>query len=372
MNSITTTTDVPATGLKATALGYPRIGPHRELKRALEAHWSGRLDAAGLEAAAASVRSGMLDDLAVLDTVPAGTFSLYNHVLDTIVAVDALAPRHRRETELASYFAAARGDDAAVPLEMTKWFDTNYHYLVPEIGARTPRSRYRAKAVAEYLEARERGLDARPVLLGPVTFLLLAKPAADAPARPAARPDRRPRGGYSDLAASPRRGRAGAARRAGAVRRPHPRGAGEDRRGLPVVRRRRRDRGRRRLRRPSVPPSKSCTRPASRASPSTWSAAAATLRLLRRWMFHVKHICSREWSTAATSGAPISPGRCRHRAALRASAIGFRFPLRLRCCTCPSIWIPRRTFLLAWSNGWPLLGRSCGRSPLLPILTVRE
>ncbi|MEU5154684.1 5-methyltetrahydropteroyltriglutamate--homocysteine S-methyltransferase [Glycomyces sp. NPDC021274] len=176
-----TTASVPAKP-QATALGYPRIGPKRELKRALEAYWSGRLDAAGLEAAAASVRSGMLDDLAVLDTVPTGTFSLYDHVLDAIVAVDALAPRHRREGELASYFAAARGDAAAVPLEMTKWFDTNYHYLVPEIGPQTAFTAKPEKAVAEFLEAKGRGLDARPVLLGPVSFLLLAKPSEDAPA----------------------------------------------------------------------------------------------------------------------------------------------------------------------------------------------
>ena len=177
-----TTTTVPAKRIGATALGYPRIGPNRELKRALEAHWSGRLDAEGLEAAAAAVRAGMLDDLSVLDSVPTGTFSLYDHVLDTIVAVDALAPRHRRETALASYFAAARGDDAAVPLEMTKWFDTNYHYLVPEIGPETAFAAKPDKAIAEFLEATARGLDARPVLLGPVSFLLLAKPSEDAPA----------------------------------------------------------------------------------------------------------------------------------------------------------------------------------------------
>ncbi|MFG3338353.1 5-methyltetrahydropteroyltriglutamate--homocysteine S-methyltransferase [Glycomyces sp. NPDC048151] len=165
----------------STVLGYPRIGPNRELKRALEGHWSGRLDAAGLEAAAAAVRSGMLDDLSVLDAVPTGTFSYYDHVLDTICAVDALAPRHHRDTELASYFAAARGDEAAVPLEMTKWFDTNYHYLVPEIGPATAFAAKPAKAVAEFLEAKERGLDARPVLLGPVSFLLLAKASEDAP-----------------------------------------------------------------------------------------------------------------------------------------------------------------------------------------------
>ncbi|WP_026923140.1 5-methyltetrahydropteroyltriglutamate--homocysteine S-methyltransferase [Glycomyces arizonensis] len=167
----------------ATVLGYPRIGAGRELKRAVEAHWSGRLDEAGLEAAAAAIRSEMLDDLASagMDSVPTGVFSLYDHVLDTAVAVDAIAPRHRRETELASYFAAARGDDTAAPLEMTKWFDTNYHYLVPEIGPDTAFHARPGKALAEYREARERGLDARPILLGPVSFLLLAKATGDAP-----------------------------------------------------------------------------------------------------------------------------------------------------------------------------------------------
>ena len=167
----------------ATVLGYPRIGADRELKRALEAHWAGRLDEAALETAAAAIRSQMLDDLASagLDSVPTGVFSLYDHVLDTAVAVGALAPRHRRESGAAAYFAAARGDAEAAPLEMTKWFDTNYHYLVPELG---PETVFRAgpdKALAEYREATGRGLAARPVLLGPVSFLLLAKAAADAP-----------------------------------------------------------------------------------------------------------------------------------------------------------------------------------------------
>ncbi|MCH7229640.1 5-methyltetrahydropteroyltriglutamate--homocysteine S-methyltransferase [Glycomyces sp. L485] len=167
----------------ATVLGYPRIGANRDLKRALEAHWSGRLDEAGLDAAAAAIRSQMLDDLASagLDSVPTGVFSLYDHVLDTIVAVDAIAPRHRRGTETATYFAAARGDHEAVPLEMTKWFDTNYHYLVPEIGPGTAFEARPEKALAEFDEARQRGLAARPVLLGPASFLLLAKASDDAP-----------------------------------------------------------------------------------------------------------------------------------------------------------------------------------------------
>ncbi|MEU5872089.1 5-methyltetrahydropteroyltriglutamate--homocysteine S-methyltransferase [Glycomyces sp. NPDC047369] len=169
------------TAVRSTALGYPRIGSDRELKRALEAHWAGRLDAAGLEKAAAAVRAEMLDDLSVLDQVPTGVFSYYDHVLDAAFAVDAVAPRHRRGDELASYFAAARGDDAAAPLEMTKWFDTNYHYLVPEIGPATAFAARPEKAVAEFLEARERGLDARPVLVGPASLLLLAKATEGAP-----------------------------------------------------------------------------------------------------------------------------------------------------------------------------------------------
>ncbi|MQM27115.1 5-methyltetrahydropteroyltriglutamate--homocysteine S-methyltransferase [Glycomyces albidus] len=167
--------------VRSTALGYPRIGSRRELKRALEAHWSGRLDAEGLERAAAAVRAEMLDDLAVLDSVPTGCFSFYDHVLDAAFAVDAVAPRHRRDGDLASYFAAARGDASAAPLEMTKWFDTNYHYLVPEIGLATVFAARPEKAVAEFREARERGLDARPVLVGPVSLLLLAKPADGSP-----------------------------------------------------------------------------------------------------------------------------------------------------------------------------------------------
>ncbi len=161
----------------ATVLGYPRIGANRELKRAVEAHWSGRLDTAELDAAAAAIRSEMLDDLASagLDSIPTGVFSLYDHVLDTAVAVDAIAPRHRRETETATYFAAARGDADAVPLEMTKWFDTNYHYLVPEIGPETVFRARPEKALTEFAEARERNLNARPVLLGPASFLLLSK-----------------------------------------------------------------------------------------------------------------------------------------------------------------------------------------------------
>jgi len=113
----------------------------------------------------------------VLDTVPSNTFSLYDHVLDTAVLFDAV-PRRFADLGLSAvdtYFAAARGRDGVPPLELTKWFDTNYHYLVPELR---PESRFALvgdKPLAEFREALELGVRTRPVLLGPVTFLLLAK-----------------------------------------------------------------------------------------------------------------------------------------------------------------------------------------------------
>ncbi|GAB3995577.1 hypothetical protein GCM10029992_13230 [Glycomyces albus] len=270
----------------ATVPGYPRIGAQRELKRAVEAYWSGRIDQTALEDSAAAIRAQMLDDLAEagLDSVPTGVFSLYDHVLDTAFAVGAVAPRHRRENELDSYFAAARGDERAVPLEMTKWFDTNYHYLVPEIGPGTTFAAGPGKAVAEYAEATGRGLDARPVLVGPVTFLLLAKPAADAPE------DFAPLDRLDDLVAVYAEiiaalTEAGAERiqidepalcadRTGAeldaVRRAYDRLAGLAELIVTGATAR------------SAPRCRSCWSPASPASPSTWCAAATT------WM-HLRH-----------------------------------------------------------------------------------
>ena len=112
--------------------------------------------------------------------MPTGDFSYYDHVLDTTVMVGAVPDRHREAVEadaLDGYFAMARGTQDVAPLEMTKWFDTNYHYLVPELGPDTVFTADSAKQVAELKEALALGLAARPVLVGPVTYLLLAKPA---------------------------------------------------------------------------------------------------------------------------------------------------------------------------------------------------
>jgi 5-methyltetrahydropteroyltriglutamate--homocysteine methyltransferase len=168
----------------ATVLGYPRIGPRRELKTALESYWAGTGSRAALLATARDLRASTwrrLSDLG-LTALPSNTFSLYDQVLDTAVMLDAVPERYRHLDGLDAYFAMARGTAELPPLPMTKWFDTNYHYLVPEIGPSTPLRLATDKPVAEVREARALGHPTRPVLLGPLTFLLLSRPAPDSPA----------------------------------------------------------------------------------------------------------------------------------------------------------------------------------------------
>ncbi|TDV43730.1 methionine synthase (B12-independent) [Actinophytocola oryzae] len=163
-----------------TVLGYPRIGPRRELKRAVERYWAAKIDAPDLQEVARDLRARTWTELrdAGLDSIPSNTFSFYDHVLDTAELFGAI-PRRFHDLDLSplnTYLAAARGRDSAPALEMTKWFDTNYHYLVPELGPDTSLRLAGDKPVVEYHEARELGIETRPVLLGPVTFLLLSKP----------------------------------------------------------------------------------------------------------------------------------------------------------------------------------------------------
>lgn len=171
---------VSHTPFTATVLGLPRVGPNRELKRATEAYWAGRAEAGHLHTVGRELRRAQLLALraAGLDSVPVGTFSYYDQVLDTAVLLGALPPRVAGiDDPLDRYFAAARGTDTVAPLEMTKWFDTNYHYLVPEIDAATVFSLNPEKLLAELAEAIELGVPARPVVIGPITFLKLAKAA---------------------------------------------------------------------------------------------------------------------------------------------------------------------------------------------------
>lgn len=167
-----------STPFTATILGAPRIGPNRELKRAVERYWAGRIDRAALEEIAAGLRRDSLAALSAagLDSVPVNTFSYYDQFLDTAALLGALPTRVRGVADdLDRYFAAARGTADIAPLEMTKWFDTNYHYLVPEIGPETAFTLHPEKVLSELEEARSQGVPARPVIIGPITFLALSK-----------------------------------------------------------------------------------------------------------------------------------------------------------------------------------------------------
>jgi 5-methyltetrahydropteroyltriglutamate--homocysteine methyltransferase len=180
----------------ATVLGFPRIGDRRALKRATEAYWAGAVSAPHLLETAASIRRQNWRALheAGVDEVPCNDFSLYDHMLDTAVLFGALPARHRHRVDprlpedeigddvlLRRYFAAARGTDVAAPLEMSKRFDTNYHYLIPELEPGARLSLNARKPMTELSEARALGLSARPVVVGPITFLALSKASADAP-----------------------------------------------------------------------------------------------------------------------------------------------------------------------------------------------
>ena len=177
-------------------LGFPRIGAGRELKFAQEKYWAGTIGEADLQEVAATLRAAHWTrqrDLGA-DVIPSNDFSLYDQVLDMSVMLGAIPQRYgakHGEAGLDTYFAMARGttgaDDACghrhgsvTAGEMTKWFDTNYHYIVPEIEPGQRLALGRLKVVDEYREAKALGIDTRPVLVGPVTWLSLAKAHGDA------------------------------------------------------------------------------------------------------------------------------------------------------------------------------------------------
>jgi len=189
---VTNDANDPATaGIGATVLGYPRIGRRRELKHVLESHWAGEATIDDVNRVSEEIRDDALRTMrdAGLDSVPVNTFSWYDHVLDTSVLVGAVPPRFAGAAsgdelagfDAATYFAMARGTQQVAPLEMTKWFDTNYHYLVPEISPDTVFELHADKPLAELAEAAALGVDGRPVVVGPFTYLALAKAADGAP-----------------------------------------------------------------------------------------------------------------------------------------------------------------------------------------------
>ena len=167
--------------------GFPRIGRNRDLKFATEGYWRGQTSADQLGATAKAIRVEnwkLMQDQGI-DLIPSNDFSYYDQVLDTIALVGAVPERYGwdgGQVDLDTYFAMARGrqtDELDVTaMEMTKWFDTNYHYLVPELGPETEFSLSSSKPFDEHAEAMEElGIDTIPVLIGPLSFLLLSKPA---------------------------------------------------------------------------------------------------------------------------------------------------------------------------------------------------
>jgi 5-methyltetrahydropteroyltriglutamate--homocysteine methyltransferase len=170
--------------------GFPRIGRNRELKFATEGYWRGETSAEELATVAKAIRveNWQLMQDAGIDLIPSNDFSYYDQVLDTIALIGAVPERYGwggGQVDLDTYFAMARGRQAdgvdATAMEMTKWFDTNYHYIVPELGPDTRFSLSSSKPFDEHAEAMEElGIDTVPVLIGPVSFLLLSKPAEGA------------------------------------------------------------------------------------------------------------------------------------------------------------------------------------------------
>ena len=175
----------------ATILGYPRIGPDRELKRAVESFWKGASSADELRAAAAGVRATTRTRLAGLGLTQASAipadFTLYDQVLQVTATLGAAPARFRDllgaggALDLDGYFTLARGEGERAALEMTKWLDSNYHYLVPEIDAGTPIDYVDSSIADQVAEAAAQDAQVvRPVVVGPVSYLLLAKPSDEA------------------------------------------------------------------------------------------------------------------------------------------------------------------------------------------------
>ncbi|CAM6009567.1 unnamed protein product [Sphagnum balticum] len=167
-------------------VGYPRMGPKRELKFALESFWDKKTAASDLEKTAKDLRHAIWKQMADagVTLIPSNTFSYYDQVLDTTALVGAVPPRYGwtgGEIGLDIYFSMARGNATQPAMEMTKWFDTNYHYIVPELSPETKFALSSRKAVSEYKEAKELGIETVPVLVGPVSYLLLAKADKAAP-----------------------------------------------------------------------------------------------------------------------------------------------------------------------------------------------
>jgi 5-methyltetrahydropteroyltriglutamate--homocysteine methyltransferase len=172
-------------------LGYPRIGNNRELKKSVEGYWAGRISYEQLMQISSTIKqkNWLTQKELGIDLIPSNDFSLYDHVLDLAFAINAIPdryaqlPRNSDQSKLDLYFAMARGYQDGVTditaMEMTKWFDTNYHYIVPEFYKNQKFWLSDFKLIEEFQEAKKLGIITKPVILGPVSFLLLGKEKED-------------------------------------------------------------------------------------------------------------------------------------------------------------------------------------------------
>jgi 5-methyltetrahydropteroyltriglutamate--homocysteine methyltransferase len=168
-------------------LGYPRIGSHRELKKACEQYWAGKIPVEELVNTGRNIciRNWTLQKEAGIDLIPSNDFSFYDQVLDMSLTVGAIPGRyhevmlHKNNSELDLYFAMARGYQKngldITAMEMTKWFDTNYHYIVPELYKNQEFKLFSTKIISEFVGAKRAGIRTKPVLIGLVSYLLLGK-----------------------------------------------------------------------------------------------------------------------------------------------------------------------------------------------------
>ncbi|WP_426090782.1 5-methyltetrahydropteroyltriglutamate--homocysteine S-methyltransferase [Flavobacterium sp. DSR3-2] len=171
--------------MKTNNLGYPRIGSNRELKKACESYWAGKISSEELLTVGATIRkeNWQLQAEAGIDLIPSNDFSFYDQVLDLSLTLGVIPKRYQELAKTNSnidlYFAMARGSQKdgqdVIAMEMTKWFDTNYHYIVPEFTHDQEFKLFSEKIIDEFKEANALGIVTKPVIIGPVTYLLLGK-----------------------------------------------------------------------------------------------------------------------------------------------------------------------------------------------------
>ncbi|NRT11609.1 5-methyltetrahydropteroyltriglutamate--homocysteine S-methyltransferase [Flavobacterium sp. 14A] len=175
--------------MKTNNLGFPRIGSNRELKKASELYWSGQITADALLTVGKEIRlaNWKLQSQAGIDLIPSNDFSFYDQVLDLSLTLGVIPEQYaafaKENSVLDLYFAMARGAQKegqdVVAMEMTKWFDTNYHYIVPEFTKDQEFKLFSNKIIDEYKEAKAAGFETKPVIIGPVSYLLLGKEKQD-------------------------------------------------------------------------------------------------------------------------------------------------------------------------------------------------